>query len=110
MSSIDDILDSAANYDVESFEVAELGGLEIFHRPLTARDMNKLQRKHKGFPESMSFEAIADLIIFKAEDKKGEPIFTLAHKPKLMSLKTSLISEIAARLLAGRSDEEMEKN
>lgn len=95
-------------------EVPEWGddvALQIYVGPLTCSDVEKLQRKHKDFLQSMSIAAMVDLIILKAEDKAGEKLFTLEDKPHLMRETVALITRVAAEMLAGIATvEEHEKN
>lgn len=94
-------------------EVPEWGddeALQIYAGALTCSDVDKLQRKHKDFLQSMSIAAMVDLIILKAEDKSGEKLFTLEDKPHLMREPIGVISKVAADMFAVVSVEEHEKN
>ncbi len=56
----------------------------LYALPLSVMDMSWVQKRHKDFLNSMQVEGMVDLIIRKAEDKKGEKAFTLEDKPTLM--------------------------
>lgn len=83
----------------------------IYVRPLTAGDVDKIQRKHKDFINNPTVAAMVDLIILKAEDKEGEKLFSLEDKPFLMSESLTTISAVAQEMFNDViSAEEAEKN
>lgn len=82
----------------------------VFYGPLLAGELNRIQRKHPSFLQSASFDAMVDLIVLKAETGEGEKMFTLEDKPTLMREEVSIISNVAASLMAASSIEEQEKN
>lgn len=101
----------AARRQIEVAEWGDDAPLVIYSGPLTCADVDKLQRKHKDFLQSMSIAAMVDLIIQKAEDKDGEKLFTLEDKPFLMREQIAVVSRIAAQMFAGvQSVEDHEKN
>ena len=77
-----------------------IGGvpLKIYVYPLTAGDINKIQKKHKNFLNDMTIEGMIDLIILKAGNADGERLFTLADKTHLMDEPLPLISDIASQM------------
>lgn len=95
-------------------EVPEWGDdapLILYVGPITAGDMEKLQRKHKRFLDEMTIAGMVDLIIMKAETKDGERAFTLEDKPILMREKMSTISDIVGKMFGDvESLEAAEKN
>lgn len=96
-------------------EVSEWGDdgapLHIYVYPLTAGDINKIQKKHKNFLNDMTIEGMIDLIILKAGNADGERLFTLADKTHLMDEPLPLISDIASQMFGDiEGVEEAEKN
>lgn len=85
--------------------------MQLYSGPITAGDINKLQRKHKDFLNNQTIDAMVDLIILKAETKEGEKAFTLEDKPILMREPVTVISTLAADMFGDvESIEEQEKN
>lgn len=96
---------------IEVSEWGEDGPLVIYSGPITAGDIDKLQRKHKDFLNNMTVSGMVDLIIAKAEDAEGAKLFTLEDKMYLMKESVALIADIAGRMFEGTdSIEEAEKN
>ena len=97
---------------IEVSEWGEDGGaLIVYSGPITAGDIDKLQRKHKDFLNNMTVSGMVDLIIAKAEDAEGAKLFTLEDKMYLMKESVALIADIAGRMFEGTdSIEEAEKN
>jgi len=83
-------------------EVPEWGDdgapLRIFVYPITAGDLNKIQKKHKNFLNDMTIDGMVDLIILKAGDADNNRLFTLADKTYLMDEPLPLISSIAQQM------------
>jgi hypothetical protein len=52
------------------------GSAHIFATPVTAGDLDRLQRKHKDFLSNMTIAGMVDLIIMKAEVEDGSKAFT----------------------------------
>tara|TARA_B100001939_G_C16924615_1_gene611010 strand:- start:1557 stop:1901 length:345 start_codon:yes stop_codon:yes gene_type:complete len=98
-----------------TIEVSQWGDdgapLLVYCKPITAGDINKLQRKHKDFLNNMQVEGMVDLIIMKAEDVDGNRLFTLEDKATLMSEPVNLIAEISGKLFSDvETVEDQEKN
>lgn len=95
-------------------EIAEWGEgdepLRLYFGPVTARDIEKVQRKYKNFLTETSTSAMVEMIIVKCETDKGEPAFTLEDKPILMGEPAALIARIFGDVFASRSVEDHEKN
>ena len=103
------------NRQRRTIEVAEWGDdgvpLVVYCKPITAGDINKLQRKHKDFLNNMTVAGMVDLIIMKAENADGDRLFTLEDKPTLMDEPVNLIAQISGSLFADvDSVEDQEKN
>jgi len=99
----------------KQIEVVEWGedgnALIIYCGPITAGDIDKLQRKHKDFLSNMTITGMIDLIIAKAEDADGKRLFTLEDKMYLMKESVTLISDIAGKMFSDvDSVEDAEKN
>ena len=99
----------------KQIEVVEWGedgnALIIYCGPITAGDIDKLQRKHKDFLNNMTISGMIDLIINKAEDADGKRLFTLEDKMYLMKESVTLISDIAGKMFGDVDTvEDAEKN
>lgn len=85
--------------------------LRVAFGPLTAGELNRLQRKHPMFLTNATFEGMVDLIISKCEDANGEKLFTLEDKPILMREEVNVIAHVAGEIMGGASSvEDHEKN
>ena len=96
-------------------EVPEWGDdgapLQIYVYPITAGDLNKIQKKHKNFLGEQTIDGMVDLIILKAGDADDNRLFTLADKTHLMDEPLPLIADIAQQMFADiEGVEEAEKN
>lgn len=101
--------------DRRSIEVAEWGEDEtspqiVYYGPFLAIEMDKVQRKHPNFLQNITLAGMVEIIVMKAEDKDGNKLFTLEDKPTLMREPMSLITRVAAAMMATESVEEQEKN
>jgi len=84
--------------------------LEIFCRPFNLAQKNKLFKKSGGDVSSMDLTVMADCLIMKAEDGQGNKMFTLESKRDLMNaVDPDVVSRIAAEMLQGVTQEEMEE-
>lgn len=103
-------LRSGSRKQIEVSEWAEVVPV-IYVRPLTAGDVDKIQRKHKDFINNPTVAAMVDLIILKAEDKEGEKLFSLEDKHFLMGEPLNVISAVAQEMFNDIvSAEDAEKN
>ena len=85
--------------------------LLIYVFPITAGDVNKIQKKHKNFLNDMQMDGMIDLIILKACDADGNRLFTLEDKVHLMNEDVEIISPIAAKMFGDvETIEDAEKN
>ena len=79
--------------------------------PLTAGDLNKIQKKHKNFLNDMTIDGMVDLIILKAGDADDNRLFTIADKPHLMDENLDVITSIVTQMFGDvESIEVAEKN
>ena len=87
------------------------GDLVIFSTPVSARDLRRIQSKHKNFLQDMQIEGMVDLIILKALDQNGDKAFTLEDKQTLLDCEIGVVSEIAGKMFGTDGDlESIEKN
>ena len=85
--------------------------LLMYVSPVTAGDLNKIQRKHKDFLTNQTVDAMVDLLILKAGDADGQRLFTLADKVYLMGEPIEVISRISQEMFGDvASVEDFEKN
>lgn len=103
------------NRDRKVIKVDEWGEddqpMVIYSGPITAGDIDKLQRKHKDFLNNMTIAGMVDLIINKAEDADGKRLFTLEDKMFLMKESVTIIAELAGQMFGEiESIEDAEKN
>lgn len=96
-------------------EVPEWGDddapLLLYVFPITAGDLNKIQKKHKNFLNETTMDGMIDLIILKACDADGNRLFTLEDKVHLMNESAEVISPIAAKMFGDIDTvEDAEKN
>lgn len=84
--------------------------LRLFFGPVTARDIEKVQRKHPNFLTNTTMGAMVEMIIAKCEDEAGEKAFTLEDKPILMGEPIGVIAKLFGNVFAADSIEDHEKN
>ena len=84
--------------------------LRLFFGPVTARDIEKVQRKHPNFLTNTTMGAMVEMIIGKCEDEAGEKAFTLEDKPILMGEPINVIAKLFGNVFASDSVEDHEKN
>ena len=98
----------------EVVEVPEWGEgddpLRLYFTPVTARDIEKIQRKHPNFLTNATMGAMVDMLIIKCEDENGEPAFTLEDKPILMGEPIGVIANVFGKAFNAADVEEHEKN
>lgn len=111
MRAIDRAKDHFNSLHVKRIEVPEWGDDKgpfiVYSKPFTLRDQGKLQVVSKSSNES---EMLADLLIMKALDEKGDPLFTIEDK---VALRTNVDASILARIAAEIMlvvPQELEKN
>jgi hypothetical protein len=84
--------------------------LRLFFTQVSARDIEKVQRKHKDFLSNTTMSAMVDMMIEKCEDEAGERAFTLEDKPVLMGEGVGVIAKVFGAVFAAGSVEDHEKN
>jgi len=97
-----------------SIEVEEWGEdgnpLVVYFGPLTARDIDKISRKHQDFLVSPSMGAMVEAIIIKAEDAEGDKLFTLEDKTTLMGEPVTTIAKVFGQVMESATAEDHAKN
>lgn len=111
MRAIDRAKEHFNSLQVKRIEVPEWGDKKgpfiIYSKPFTLRDQGKLQLATKNSNES---EMLAELLIMKALDEKGDSLFTIEDK---VSLKTQVDAGVLARIASQImmvNYQELEKN
>lgn len=84
--------------------------LRLYFHEVSAKDIEKVQRKHKDFLSSPTMSGMVDMIISKCEDEQGEKVFTLEDKPILMRETINVIALVFGAIFDTISAEEHEKN
>lgn len=84
--------------------------LRLFFTQVSARDVEKVQRKYKDFLVSTSLAGMVEMIIEKSEDEKGGSAFTLEDKPILISEPPLLIARVFNAIFSAQSSEDHAKN
>ena len=112
---ISERIKAARNRDLRKIVVPawadDEGPVVFYSSPLTARDMTRIQRKHKDFLNNQTIEGMVDLIIQKAVDEDGEKVFDISDKPELMSHEVSIIAGIVGDIFGDVDDAgDAEKN
>ena len=114
MSLAEKIAAKRAEKELGSFEVEEWGDdgkpLVLFFTDVAARDMSKIQKKHKDFINNPTMDAMVDMIILKAMNKDGEKAFNVGDKFILMGEPLNVVAKVFAAIFATVSVEEQEKN
>lgn len=83
----------------------------IYVRPLTAGDVDRIQKKHKDFINNPTIAGMVDLVILKSEDEQGDKLFSLEDRAFLMGEPLSVISQVAEQMFSDVvSAEDAEKN
>lgn len=113
MAAIDNAKRHFKAFDRCRIEVAEWGDdpehpLVIYAKPMTLADKQHLRGWMEEFGQ---VEALANLVIRKAEDGDGKKLFTLGHKRDFMhEVDPDVVARIAGKMTAAPSVAEMEKN
>ena len=79
--------------------------LVCFFTKLTVRENEKLRKKHKDFYKALtdgdipSFSAMVDLIIIKAIDDEGKPVFNQGDQMFLNGMDVGYITGVATAMM-----------
>jgi hypothetical protein len=103
-----------AEQERKAIEVAEWGEgddpLRLYSAAVTARDMDKVQRKHPNFLNNVTMGGMVDVIIEKCELHNGEKAFTLEDKAVLMGEPIPTITKVFSEVFSGVDVEDHLKN
>jgi len=84
--------------------------LRLYFTEVSARDIEKVQRKYPGFLSDPSMSAMVEMIILKSEDEAGEKAFTLDDKPILLNETVAPIAKVFGGIFNVSGVEDHEKN
>jgi len=84
--------------------------LRLYFTEISARDIEKVQRKYPKFLSDTSMSAMVEMIILKCEDEAGDKAFTLEDKAILLGETVSVIASVFGAIFSGDSAEDHEKN
>ena len=113
MSIASRIAAKRAERDRSFVEVDEWGDdtpLKLYFTEMTARDIERIQRKHKDFLSNPTLSAMVEAIILKCEDENGDKAFSLEDKPILMGETIGVIAKVFGAVLGAVDVEDHEKN
>lgn len=95
--------------DVEEWGEADTP-LRLYYAQVSARDIEKVQRKHPNFLNEPSMSSMVEMIILKVEGEDGEKLFTLEDKVVLLGEPVNVIAKVFGAVFDAVSVEEHEKN
>lgn len=84
--------------------------LRLYFNRVTARDIEKVQRKYKDFLTNVTLGGMVEMIIMKCETESGDAAFTLEDKPILMGETVTVITKVFSEVFSNKSVEDQEKN
>lgn len=98
----------------DSFDVEEWGEaddpLRLYFNHVSARDIEKVQRKYPSFLTETSMSSMVEMIILKSEDENGEKLFTLEDKATLLGEPINTIAKVFGAVFNAETPEDHEKN
>ena len=95
--------------DVEEWGEAD-NPLRLYFTQISARDIEKVQRKYSNFLAEPSMSAMVEMIIVKCEDEAGEKAFTLEDKAVLLGEPVGVIAKVFGSIFDADSAEDHIKN
>lgn len=95
--------------DVEEWGEAD-NPLRLYFTQVSARDIEKVQRKYPNFLAETGMSAMVEMIIVKCEDEAGEKAFTLEDKAILLGEPVNVIAKVFGSIFDTDSPEEHLKN
>jgi hypothetical protein len=84
--------------------------LRLYFATVSARDIEKIQRKHKNFLVEATMASMVEMIILKCETEDGERAFSLEDKPILMGEPLGVIAKLFGDILRTDTVEDHVKN
>ena len=95
--------------DVEEWGEADKP-LRLYFTQISARDIEKVQRKYSNFLAEPSMSAMVEMIIVKCEDEAGEKAFTLEDKTVLLGEPVGVIAKVFGSIFDSESVDDHIKN
>lgn len=90
-----------------SIEVPEWN-TTIYFTPVSIAERNRI---YKGSTGDNDYTTLVNILIVKAQDKDGKPLFTKADTPKLLTKADSaVVTRIAAAIMAGPKADELKQS
>ena len=109
MTVIERLKQMQSNVDRVALNLPGLGeegdDLTVYFTKLTVREDEKLRKKHPNFYKALtegdipSFSAMVELLIIKATDEEGVPIFKQSDQMYLMNQDIGYITGVATQML-----------
>jgi len=110
MKAIDAVLQHVRDIGTRHVDVPEwvIDGqpLRIHYTPLSVKEREQISRKSA----TMGGDIDIEILMLKALDADGKPLFTLEDKPKLRMCASAVISRVAGEMIALPNVAELEKN
>jgi hypothetical protein len=98
----------------EFFDVEEWGEadqpLRLYFTQVSARDIEKIQRKYPSFLMEPTMSSMVEMIILKSEGEDGEKLFTLEDKSTLLGEVVNTIAKVFGAVFGADTAEQHEKN
>jgi hypothetical protein len=86
--------------------VSEWGNLEIHATPITVAEQKRI---YGGKEDASAYDIVIEVLIVKAKDAKGQPLFTIADRPALLNhADPAVVARVAGEILnsaAPKADE-----
>lgn len=94
--TIDKITQHFDSLNRRSIHIAEWD-VTIYSTPVTIAERNRIYKGNKG---DNDFDTIINILIVKAQDEAGKPLFTIADRPALLNkADSSVITRVASHLM-----------
>lgn len=94
--TIDKITQHFDSLNRRSIHIAEWD-VTIYSTPVTIAERNRIYKGNKG---DNDFDTIINILIVKAQDETGKPLFTIADRPALLNkADASVIAKVAAHIM-----------
>jgi len=81
--------------------IPEWDNLEVHATPVTLAEHNRI---YKGREEASAYDIVIEVLIVKARDAKGQPLFTIADRPSLLNhADPGIVARVAGEILNGQA-------
>lgn len=87
----------------------EWRGEKLYSSEVSVQDLQFVLKKHPKVLDGTDLAGMVEVIIRKVEDKNGEKVFTLEHKPRLMRMPIAQITELFNYVFQGLEDQDESK-